>query len=125
MVDSGFGDTRKSHRQIFTLNETHTFGARMVNEARFGFNRIHIKFSPNAKLNPLDFGIKDGVTDAIGLPQMAVGGGGINMGGPAGFPQGRSDTTFVFSDTLSYLHGNHSLKFGGELRRFYNNNTNR
>jgi hypothetical protein len=22
----GFGDTRKSHRQIFTLNETHTFG---------------------------------------------------------------------------------------------------
>jgi outer membrane receptor protein involved in Fe transport len=121
----GFGDTRKSRRQIFTLNETHTFGARMVNEMRFGFNRIHILFSPNAKLNPLDFGIKDGVTDAIGLPQLVVGGGGINMGGPAGFPQGRSDTTYVFSDTLNYLSGNHSLKFGGELRRFYNNNTNR
>src|SRR6185503_9801588 len=26
---------------------------------------------------------------------------------------------------LNYLRGNHSLKFGGELRRFYNNNTNR
>jgi len=47
------------------------------------------------------------------------------MGGPTGFPQGRADTTFVFSDTLNYLRGNHSLKFGGELRRFYNNNTNR
>jgi hypothetical protein len=121
----GFGDTRRSRRQIFTLNETHTFGAKMVNEARFGFNRIHILFSPNAKLNPLDFGIKDGVTEPIGLPQIAVGGGGINMGGPAGFPQGRSDTTYVVSDTLSYLRGNHSLKFGGELRRFFNNNTNR
>ena len=121
----GFGDTRRSHRQIFTLNETHTLGARMVNEARFGFNRIHITFSPNAKLNPLDFGIKDAVTDAIGLPQMAVGGGGINMGGPAGFPQGRSDTTYVLSDTLSYLRDNHSIKVGGELRRFFNNNTNR
>jgi hypothetical protein len=121
----GFGDTRKSHRQIFTLNETHTFGAKMVNEARFGFNRIHILFSPNAKLNPLDFGIKDGVTEPIGLPQLAVGGGGINMGGPAGFPQGRSDTTYVLSDTLSYLYGNHSLKIGGEWRRFFNNNTNR
>jgi outer membrane receptor protein involved in Fe transport len=121
----GFGDTRRSHRQIFTLNETHTFGARMVNEVRFGFNRIHITFTPNAKLNPLDFGIKDGVTEPIGLPQMIVGGGGINMGGPANFPQGRADTTFVVSDTLNYLRGNHSLKFGGELRRFYNNNTNK
>ncbi len=120
-----FGDTRRSHRQIFTLNETHTFGSALVNEARFGFNRIHITFSPNAKLNPLNFDIHDGVTEPIGLPQISVGGGGINLGGPAGFPQGRSDTTFVVSDTLSYLRGNHSLKFGGEWRRFYNNNTNR
>jgi TonB dependent receptor len=29
----------------------------------------------------------------------------------------------VVSDTLSYLHGNHSFRFGGEVRRFYNNNT--
>jgi len=121
----GFGDTRASHRQIFTLNEIHTFSSTVVNEARFGFNRIHILFSPNAKLNPVDFNIQNGVTDPIGLPQISVGGGGFNMGGPAGFPQGRSDTTFVGADTLSYLYGNHSFKFGGELRRFYNNNTNR
>jgi hypothetical protein len=119
----GFGDTRQSRRQIFTLNETHTFGASVVNEARFGFNRIHIAFTPNAQLNPLDFGIKNGVTEAIGLPQMAIGGTGLNFGGPAGFPQGRSDMTYVVSDTLSYLRGNHSFRFGGEWRRFYNNNT--
>jgi hypothetical protein len=121
----GFGDTRKSHRQIFTLNETHTFGSSLVNEVRFGFNRIHILFSPNAKLNPLDFGINDGVTEPIGLPQIAVGGGGVNLGGPAGFPQGRSDTTYVLSDTLNYLRGKHSLKFGVEARKFFNNNTNK
>ena len=121
----GFGDTRQSHRQIFTLNETHTFGPTLVNEARFGFNRIHITFSPNAKLNPADFGISNGVNGPLGLPQIAVGGGGPNFGGPAGFPQGRADTTFVLSDTLNYLRGNHSFKFGGEWRRFYNNNTNK
>jgi len=120
-----FGDTRQSHRQIFTLNETHTFGAALVNEARFGFNRIHIIFTPNALLNPADFGINNGVNEAIGLPQIAVGGSGLNFGGPAGFPQGRSDTIFVLSDTLNYLRGNHSFKFGGEGRRFYNNNTNK
>ena len=48
----GFGDTRHSHRQIMTLNETHVFGPNLVNEARFGFNRIDITFDPNAKLNP-------------------------------------------------------------------------
>ena len=119
----GFGDTRTSRRQIFTFNETHTFSAAVVNEARFGFNRIHILFDPNAHLNPLDFGIKDGVTTDLGLPQMAVTGTGLNLGGPTGFPQGRSDTTYVLSDTLNYLRGNHSLKFGGEWRRFLNNNT--
>ena len=119
----GFGDTRQSRRQIFTLNETHTFGSSVVNEARFGFNRIHIAFTPNAQLNPLDFGIKNGVTEAIGLPQMAITGTGLNFGGPAGFPQGRSDTTYVVSDTLSYLRGNHSFRLGGEWRRFYNNNS--
>src|SRR5216683_3252528 len=121
----GFGDTRRSRRQIFTLNETRTFSSNVVNEARFGFNRIHITFSPNAKLNPLDFGIINGIKEAIGLPQINVGGGGPNFGGPAGFPQGRSDTNFVVSDTLNYLRGKHSFKFGGEWRRFYNNNTNR
>jgi hypothetical protein len=120
----GFGDTRQSHRQIFTLNETKTISSTLVNEARFGFNRIHITFTPNAQLNPLDFGIHDGVTQPIGLPQMAITGTGLNLGGPAGFPNGRSDTTYVLSDTLNYLRGNHSFKFGGEWRRFLNNNTN-
>jgi len=121
----GFGDTRQSHRQIFTLNETRIFSSNVVNEVRFGFNRIHITFSPNAKLNPLDFNINDGVTEAIGLPQISIGGGGVNFGGPSGFPQGRADTNFVVSDTLNYQRGKHSLKFGGEWRRFYNNNTNK
>jgi hypothetical protein len=118
----GFGDTRTSRRQNMTLNETHTFGPALVNEARFGFNRIHITFAPNATINPADLGIIDGVNRPIGIPQMSITGTNLNFGGPAGFPQGRGDTTFVFSDTLSYLHGPHSLKFGGEFRRFLNNN---
>ena len=118
----GFGDTRQSHRQVFTLNESHVFGPRVVNEARLGFNRIHITFMPNAQLNPADFGINNGITSAIGLPQISITTIGLNFGGPSGFPQGRGDTTDVFSDTLSWLRGRHSFKFGGEVRRFYNNN---
>jgi hypothetical protein len=118
----GFGDTRQSHRQIMTLNETHVFGSNLVNEARFGFNRIAITFEPNTKLNPTDFGINNGVTSAIGLPQMTIVGLGLNFGGPAGFPQGRTDTSFVFSDSANYLRGRQAIKIGGEFRRVMNDN---
>ncbi|HEX3249975.1 MAG TPA: carboxypeptidase regulatory-like domain-containing protein [Pyrinomonadaceae bacterium] len=118
----GFGDTRQSHRQIFTLNETHIFGPNLTNEARLGFNRINITFTPNLQVNPLDFDINNGITQPIGLPQISITGFNFNIGGPAGFPQGRADTTVVVSDTLNYLRGSHSFKFGGEARRFYNNN---
>ena len=120
----GFGDTRQSRRQIFTFNETHTFSPTLVNEARLGFNRIRITFTPNAQLNPVDFGINNGITAPIGLPQISITGFNFNIGGPGGFPQGRRDTTVVLSDTLNYLRGNHSFRFGGEFRRFYNNNFN-
>ncbi|MFN7945459.1 MAG: carboxypeptidase regulatory-like domain-containing protein [Blastocatellia bacterium] len=121
----GFGDTRQSHRQIFTLNETHTFSPTVVNEARFGFNRIFITFTPNAQLNPTDFGINIGINEPLGLPQINITGATLNFGGPSGFPQGRGDTTFVTSDTLSWLRGRHSLKLGGEFRYFLNNNFSR
>jgi Carboxypeptidase regulatory-like domain/TonB dependent receptor len=121
----GFGDTRRSRRQVFTLNETHTFLPNVVNEARFGFNRISINFTANNRLNPADFGINNGINELIGLPQITVGAIGLNFGGPNGFPQRRGDTTFVVSDTLNYLRGRHSFKFGGEFRRFYNNNSNK
>lgn len=117
----GFGDTRQSRRQIFTLNETHLVSDRMVNDFRMGYNRIHIIFQPNTALNPTSFGINDGITTSLGLPQISIN-GSANFGGPAGFPQGRSDTVFVWSDTVSYLVGKHSLKFGTEIRRFQNNN---
>ena len=118
----GFGQTTWLHRQIFTLNETHIFGPAAVNEVRFGFNRYPGAVTTNAPLNPADFGILNGRNQPVGLPQISIAGGGLNFGGPAQFPSGRSDTTFVVADTLSRLCGRHSLKLGGEYRQFLNNN---
>ena len=117
----GFGDIRNGLRQLLTLNETHIFGPRLVNEVRLGFNRIYFTATAGAELNPVDFGINNGINTPIGLPQINIA-GGLNFGGPVQLPQGRGDTTIVFSDTLNYLRGRHSLKFGGEYRLFYNNN---
>jgi hypothetical protein len=113
----GFGDTRSGHRQIMTLNETHIFSQQLVNEARFGFNRLNISFNPLLVVNPADLGISVGVNVPIALPQITIQGIGLNIGGPAGFPSGRTVKTIVAGDTATYLRGNHIIKFGGEFRR--------
>ena len=118
----GFGHIQLPLRQFFSLNETHTLGQNRINELRLGLNRISSTTQPNALLNPADFGIRDGITQPIGLPQINIAGGALNLGGPSVFPSGRGDTTFVFADTLNCLCGRHSLKIGGEYRQFYNNN---
>src|SRR5439155_25401928 len=58
------------------------------------------------------------------FPQINVS-GVMMFGGINGFPQGRGDTTYQFNETLSWIHSSHSFKFGGEFRRFQNNNFNR
>ena len=117
----GFGNTTDQLRQVFTLNETHIFNPTLVNEFRFGFNRFSSATTPNAQLNPADFGINHGITEPIGLPQISVA-GGLNFGGPSINPSGRGDSTFTAGDTFNYQHGRHAVKAGGEFRQFLNNN---
>ena len=114
----GWGDHRAAHRQIGTLSETHIFSSNLVNEARLGFNRISIVFNPANLTDPTSVGLGDGLSGNVGLPQTTLSDIGLVFGGPAGFPQGRSDTTGVFSDTLTKLQGKHTLKLGGEFRRY-------
>src|SRR5215467_16105158 len=113
----GFGDTRGGKRQVMTFNETHIFTPALVNEARAGYNRINISFTPLVQVNPTTLGINDGINIPIGMPQITITGLRLNFGGPAGFTQGRTITTWVGSDTATYLKGNHIFKFGGEYRR--------
>src|SRR6185369_2421935 len=83
--------------------------------------RISARDESVARLNPAEFGIVNGVTKPIGLPQINVAGGSLNFGGPSIVPVTRGDTVFTVADTVNYLSGPHSLKFGGEFRQFLNN----
>jgi hypothetical protein len=113
----GFGDQRGGHRQIATVNETHVFSQALVNEARVGYNRLVIHFDPNVVANPSDLGISVGVNFPVALPQITIQGLNLNIGGPAGFPSGRTVSTIAAGDTATYLRGKHIVKFGGEFRR--------
>ena len=117
----GFGQERAITKTTLTVNETHMFGAGLLNEGRFGQTMQDGGTFPAAVLNPAEFGIANGVNRPLGLPQMIVA-GALSFGGPATLPQGRKDTLFVFNDTLTYAAGRHTAKAGGEFRRFLNNN---
>jgi hypothetical protein len=112
----GGGDQRNGTRQLLTFNEDWTISPTLTNEFRAGANRIHIVFAADNTDSAPAFGINSGVTAPIGLPQINIA-GAFTFGGIAGFPQGRGDNVGTFSDTLSWVHGKHIIKFGGEFRR--------
>src|SRR5262249_38676117 len=64
-------------------------------------------------------------TSGSACPRLQSARSDLISAGATTFPQRRGDTTAVFSNTLNYLRGRHSFKFGGEARRFYNNNSNK
>jgi hypothetical protein len=116
----GFGSASQPSRNALTLGVTR-IGAALLNEARFGRTHLDGGTFPASVLNPMEFGIRNGVTRPIGLPQMIVA-GGLNFGGPGTLPQGRFDTSYVANDTVSLTSGHHAFKFGGEYRHFINEN---
>ena len=118
----GFGDMRTARRQLMTFDETHVFNNATVNEFRLGFNRIHITFAAVNDLDPSSFGISNGYSGAHGLPEVHISATGLDFGGIFGFPQGRGDLTTILSDTLSWTHGRHNLKFGFEGGQINDNN---
>jgi hypothetical protein len=97
---------------------TYIPNSRWVNQARFGvmwMNRYTLNLDSNVPAST--YGIYTGVTSPGSLPQIIVA-GFTALGGSPGWPifQG-PDLVYQGTDYVSYLHGNHNFKFGGELRR--------
>ncbi len=115
----GYGDVRTGRRQLLTINDTQVLSATLVNELRLGYNRLHLPFDPQTTLTAGAFGINSGVN---AFPQINIAGGTLEFGGNSGEPSFRGDYTAVLSDGMSWVHGKHTLKFGGEFRRNSANN---
>ena len=121
----GFGDRRPAKRLLVSLGYIRVFTPNITNEFHAGLNRVSSSsFDPAFTGNPADYGM---TSPSSVMPEIEVGGAGTGnpwFGGINGFPQGRGDTTFQYSDTVAWIRGKHSVKFGGEFRRFRNNNFN-
>ena len=108
-----------SYRSV-ALSETHTFSSSMVNELRFGYNRINShRFQLNYDTNvaaELGFpGVPFGPNNG-GLPNITIDDGTATIGSSGFLPSIEKQNAYVIDENLTKVHGRNSIKFGTELR---------
>jgi hypothetical protein len=104
------------HSRFGSITETHIFTNTLVNEFRFGINIISDKLSNQAPITGAQLGIN--LPTANGDPNMYRLQFGTWAFGP--YPtqlQYALSDNFVWLDTLSWTHGSHQLRVGGEIDR--------
>jgi len=115
----GFGNLIPRRAQNVMLGETHVFTPALVNEVRLGFNRVGLAVNQQNQSNNLN--------KSVGLPVISTNprDTGLTQIGLAGFstlgdelnnPQRQAATTYQIVDNLSWSHGRHLVKLGGEVR---------
>jgi hypothetical protein len=110
--------------QGLAASEIHSFSNNLINELRFGYNylnshRLNLNYNTNVSQQlPVPF---PGVpytpgSDIGGLPSISFADGTTAIGSSGYLPAIEHQNSYVFTDNLSWTHGRHSAKFGGELR---------
>ncbi len=93
-------------QRLFSYTNLHTFSSRMTNEARLAFRRSTQNFPVTGDVFP-------GLAQ---FPNITIDELGVNIGPDPNAPQFTIENNYQVVDNLSYLLGNHSLKFGGDFR---------
>jgi hypothetical protein len=112
-----FAQTSPTRVQVVSGSLLSTLSSSRINEVRFGYSRYTTSFSSlDANFDPSSIGLNFG-TGKLGLPEFDFT--NIENLGATGFsvPRGRTSGTYQILDNFTWLHGKHTLKFGGEFRR--------
>jgi len=111
--------TLMPHNYVATLGWTRTISSILVNEARFNVTRFAFnQLQPTGNTN---YGIPD--IELFDFDAGGLGDAGSIIGVPSsGTTPGKlSENTFAFRDTMNWIHGPHSSKFGVDITREQNN----
>lgn len=123
---SNFASDSVVHGNSISLAWDNTRSSSLLNQARFGFNRVFsLKMPPgDLKLGQSaagDFGLT-GIPQTpynAGLPPISIG-GVTSLGSSPWRPQEQVSQVWQFLDDVSWLKGHHSLKFGYQYYRSTN-----
>jgi hypothetical protein len=105
-----FNEPVPNKQRLFSYTLLHTFTSNLTNETRLAYRRTDTSFPVTT---PFRFpGLNDTTFPNIGLLDL-----GVDIGPNGNFPQTGIENNYQVVDNISYLLGNHSLKFGGDFRQ--------
>jgi Carboxypeptidase regulatory-like domain len=116
-VNKIFEDTNLDRTYTIGADWVYAASSRLVNDARFGYDRVWFKFLTDDGTRLADgsgFPINTGVTQFPGLPNINLS-GFEKLGSWHNRPQHWANHYFDLQDNVSYLMGKHTLRFGGEF----------
>ncbi|HJP95260.1 MAG TPA: carboxypeptidase-like regulatory domain-containing protein [Pyrinomonadaceae bacterium] len=107
------------------LGLTSVISPRIVNDFKAGFNRFFFSIAPNELISLADIGATRGNAAEFPAAYQAIVTGAFSIGAGVNDDRGGTFNTFVLGDDLSWSHGSHQFRFGGEgsyyqLNRFNN-----
>jgi outer membrane receptor protein involved in Fe transport len=112
----GFGADLQIKQTLISVADNYVFSPNVVNQARFGFSRLRVTSTPEEPFTAQQFGINSPLAGAFpGLPTIQVA-GLFTLGSSSFADQSSRINAWSVNDTLSYVVGNHRLRFGGEYR---------
>jgi len=125
-----FSQSSPTRVQVLSFSLLSSLSAALTNELRYGYSRYRTSFNASdANWDPASIGLNTG-TGFGSLPEIDFEGAIENLGATAySIPRARTSQTHQLLDNVSWQHGSHSFKFGGEVRRSqvysFNNNLER
>ncbi|HET9531070.1 MAG TPA: TonB-dependent receptor, partial [Blastocatellia bacterium] len=110
----GFSLLTDNRMRNFSLSHTHTFRANLINQAQFGYHRIHVPTVQEEIFKWSDIGVT-APSNADPFPEISVQ-GSLTLGGNG---QGLtlSQDHFNIQDSLTYIRGRHTLRAGGGITK--------
>ncbi len=112
----GFGGTANLNQRVLSLDDTHIFSSRLVNDIRFGFGFISTGSTPQEPFTSAQLGISSPLSGLFpGMPEISVA-NFFDLGANPFSDNGGIEKTYSVGDTLSWQKGRHSLKVGVEYK---------
>jgi hypothetical protein len=115
----GFGSDGVFNNRVIALQHVHTLSSSLINEARLGYSSNRANTFPREPIADAQVGIaRANAAQYPGLPliRIAPAAGGVIVGTGTQVDTLAAPSTTTLNDTVSIVHGAHSLRTGGEVR---------
>ena len=115
----GFGEVDAAHFKLYSADYTHTFSSSILNDLQVNYFRFnYAAVEPQKVVLPSSYGFGiNPQSPSAGLPLISLT-GLFTLGFSNNGPQPRKDTNLREADTVTWVKGVHTLKFGASVEQF-------